>query len=231
MTETNTTTVESEERSYLEKVKRKIQGELDAVNAQLDTDANQSVNPLSSSNAERINTILQGAECVYMNKSYRSTIEISNFAQQINRNEDLIPIERHGEEPAISECQDRAEELGRGRAALEEFFDSGHKSLGIVCKTQEQAETVYQHVKSLSDAIFLIDPTSTAFHDGVIVSTAHLAKGLEFDEVVLPFCDDENYSSIIDRHMLYVGCTRAMHKLTLTYSGTRSRFLQNNVSS
>lgn len=189
-------------------------------------DANQSVNPLSSSTAEKINAIFHEAECVYMNKSYRSTIQISNLAQRINRNKNLIPIERHGEDPEFRLCANEAEELNRVRSVLATFFDSDYKSLGIVCKTQEQANAVYNHVQDLSNSIFLIDPTSSAFNEGVTISTAHLAKGLEFDEVILPFCNDKNYASVIDRHMLYVGCTRGMHKLTLTYSGELPAFLR-----
>ena len=48
-----------------------------------------------------------------------------------------------------------------------------------------------------------------------------MAKGLEFDEVIIPQTDDRNYHSEIDRSMLYVAVTRAMHRLTLTYSGTK----------
>lgn len=59
-----------------------------------------------------------------------------------------------------------------------------------------------------------------------MVATAYLAKGLEFDEVVIPFCSDREYNTTIDRHMLYVACTRAMHKLSLTHTGGLSRFLK-----
>ena len=45
-----------------------------------------------------------------------------------------------------------------------------------------------------------------------------MAKGLEFDEVIIPQADDKNYHSSTDKSMLYVAVTRAMHKLTLTYS-------------
>jgi DNA helicase-2/ATP-dependent DNA helicase PcrA len=48
-----------------------------------------------------------------------------------------------------------------------------------------------------------------------------MAKGLEFDEVIIPQVEEGNYYSEIDRSMLYVAATRAMHRLTLTYSGTK----------
>ena len=58
-----------------------------------------------------------------------------------------------------------------------------------------------------------------------MVSAVSMCKGLEFDEVLIPDVDCENYSSEYDRGLLYVACTRAMHKLTLLYTGEKSRFL------
>ena len=52
-----------------------------------------------------------------------------------------------------------------------------------------------------------------------------MAKGLEFDEVIVPDADNRNYGSDYDRNLLYIACTRAMHKLTLFYTGSPSPFL------
>lgn len=51
------------------------------------------------------------------------------------------------------------------------------------------------------------------------VCTAHMAKGLEFDAVVVRGVSDRNYHTSMDRNLLYVACTRAMHRLTLTFAG------------
>lgn len=188
-------------------------------------DANQSVNPLNSSSAESIRQALPGSDCVFMNKSYRSTMEISSLAQQIRHNPDLVPIERHGEEPEFIKCADSEEELSVVRKCVADYLESTFKSLGIVCKTQEQAEQVFEHIKDLSTTIHRIDSGSTQFNDGITVANAHLAKGLEFDCVILPFCDKKTYQSEIDRQMLYVGCTRAMHRLTLVHSGVLTQLI------
>ena len=58
------------------------------------------------------------------------------------------------------------------------------------------------------------------------MTTAYLAKGLEFDCVILPGADKENYKSEIDRRMLYIGVTRALHKLTLLYTGELTDFVK-----
>lgn len=65
----------------------------------------------------------------------------------------------------------------------------------------------------------MLTPHAAVFHQGVTVCTAYLAKGLEFDHVIVPDVSDNNYSTLIDKNMLYVACTRAMHNLTLTYTG------------
>lgn len=188
-------------------------------------DAKQSVNPLSSSTAEGIGAALGRADCVYLNKSYRSTIEISNLAQNINRNEDLIPIERHGDTPEILACADTEAEHAVLRERVAAFLKSDHRSLAVLCKTQEDAEAAHAALSELDAPIHLLDTDSTTFHEGVIVATAYLAKGLEFDEVIVPHVSATNYRDEIDRHMLYVAVTRAMHKLTLTHSGKRSPLL------
>lgn len=46
-----------------------------------------------------------------------------------------------------------------------------------------------------------------------------MAKGLEFDEVVIPRADNRTYCSQMDRGPLFIACTRAMHRLTLLYTG------------
>lgn len=60
----------------------------------------------------------------------------------------------------------------------------------------------------------------------MIVCTAHLAKGLEFDQVLVPEVTDRNYCTSMDRNLLYVACTRAMHRLVLTHAGRLTPMLE-----
>ena len=189
-------------------------------------DAHQSVNPLSASSAETIREVLPGSECLYMNRSYRSTVEIMELAQTIQRNPHLVPLERHGERPQMVACHDAEEELSQVRRGLEAFLASAHHSLGILCKTQDQADSLYAKLHGVEGGIHLLHARSNTFRSGVIVATAHLAKGLEFDQVIVPFCSEDNFHTLIDRHMLYVACTRAMHRLLLTYTSRPSPFLE-----
>jgi DNA helicase II / ATP-dependent DNA helicase PcrA len=187
-------------------------------------DSNQSVNPYSSSSITKIHSIFPKADTVELLKSYRSTIEIINFARQINPNSKIIPIERHGPLPQIRKSGSWADELADVKQAAAEFLNSHHRSLAIVCKTQVQAQQIYEELTELHKHIHLLHFSSEQFHEGIMVTSCHMAKGLEFDQVVVPLVDASNYKTEMDRSLLYIACTRAMHVLTLTFHGEQSSF-------
>lgn len=186
-------------------------------------DVTQQVNPYSASSAETIERVFPMGDIIKLNRSYRSTLEITAFARTIRPNPDLIPLERHGPVPDVSGFSSNIEEAGAIRTMLEAFRNSGHQSMGILCKTSDQSEFLYGELKA-SD-VHLLTAESTAFKHGVNITTIHLSKGLEFDEVVVPFVSAGNYTTEVDKSMLYIACTRAMHKLSLTFTKDRSRFI------
>jgi DNA helicase-2/ATP-dependent DNA helicase PcrA len=186
-------------------------------------DVNQMVNPYSASSAETIERVFPDAEVVKLHRSYRSTIEITTFAQRIAPNPDLIPLERHGQEPSLVRCDNPEEERQTLQRLVAAFQHGGKQSLGIICKTLRQATQLHQALQSLG--IHLLTAESTTFKEGIVVTTAYLAKGLEFDEVIVPFVSARVYKTEVDKGLLYVACTRAMHQLTLTYVGDLTPFL------
>lgn len=192
-------------------------------------DASQSVNPYGSSTAGMISKTFVTGEVMKLCKSYRSTYEITDFAQRIRSNDELEPVERHGEKPEIYRFTSPEKEIAGIADLISTFKKSGYKSLGIVCKTELQAKEIDEQLKKYTDEVYFLSNQNTAFVKGIIITSAHMAKGLEFDEVIIPQTDNKNYHSEIDRSMLYVATTRAMHKLTLTYSGRKSELLHNNT--
>lgn len=181
-------------------------------------DSNQHVNPYGYSASDAIVRVFPGADSVKITKSYRSTFEITKFAQRIRQNPDIEAIERHGKNPQILSCKDFNEETLSIKQLIDEFVNSNYKSLGIICKTQSQAESLYKRLSSSYKQIFVLSSESSTFMSGLMITSAHMAKGLEFDQVIVPFCDEDNYKTITDKQMLYVACTRAMHRLDLTFS-------------
>ena len=193
-------------------------------------DAHQAVNPYSASTAAQIESVFREAVCVSLHTSYRSTWEITRFAQRVLPNPELIAIERHGPEPQVLAFADRRRQLEAIRAAVDDFRASGHNTLAILCRTQKQAERMATQLRpedgSRSD-VQLLNEASQSFGHGVVVCTAYMAKGLEFDRVLVTDASDDNYRTQMDRHLLYVACTRARHLLTLTHTGAPTSLIEN----
>ena len=186
-------------------------------------DFGQCVDPCHAHTLADLRRIYQDADFVELNKSYRSTYEIIQFAKRIQPAAPE-PVERHGEEPVLLPCAGATEELERIESLIEMFQHSRFASLGILVKTNPDAEALYEKL-SQRDAVHLLAPESSRFINGVSIASIRMAKGLEFDAVVIPDADAETYATEYDRNLLYVACTRAMHRLSLLYTGERSRLI------
>ncbi|HMG89715.1 MAG TPA: 3'-5' exonuclease, partial [Chryseolinea sp.] len=187
-------------------------------------DVSQRVNPYSSSSADDINRVFPHADTVKLLRSYRSTLEITEFAQAIQPNPDQIAMERHGEIPQVLGFANNSEEIAEVRKMMMSFLSSENQSMGILCKTEQEAERLHAELKGTG--VHLITSESTSFDNGVIITTVHLSKGLEFDEVIVPFASARNYHTDVERSMMYIACTRAMHRLVLTYVNEKSPFIE-----
>ena len=207
-------------------------------------DFGQSVNPNHLHGLEDLRTIYDKAQFVELNKSYRSTYEIMRFAKKIHHVSALEPVKRHGEPPALIPCLDAADEIRKIREAIRCFRTGKNVSLGIILKTDAAAKDMYEVLAGYDGVeenqveenqvegngeeacdISLLTRESTSFQNGISITSVRMSKGLEFDEVLIPQADCRTYTSDFDRGLLYIACTRAMHRLTLTYSGKETEFI------
>ena len=186
-------------------------------------DFGQNVHPQSSASKEIFLYLYDKMEFIELTKSYRSTYEIIDFAKKI-KDDKIEAIERHGERPRIISCKGHREEIVEIGTLVDSFQNSGLSSAGILCKSREAAEKLFNELNK-KYKVSLLDFNSTKFQEGVIITTLYMAKGLEFDEVIIPRANAETYLSEWDRGLLYIGVTRAMHKLSLTYSGTITKLI------
>ncbi|HEK4871127.1 TPA: ATP-binding domain-containing protein [Clostridioides difficile] len=178
----------------------------------------QLVNPNHTHTLDDMRQLYNEGELVTLNKSYRSTFEIINFAKKVQDVSSLEPIERHGEEPALVKCTNKQDEVSKIKIEIEEFKKSDNATLGIILKTDSDAEVIYNALKQ-EYSVNLISSESSSFTKGVSITSIKMSKGLEFDEVIIPSVNSKTYYSDYDRSLLYIACTRAMHKLKLTYTG------------
>lgn len=187
-------------------------------------DASQAVNPHGAATAAEIHQVFPQADVVRLFRSYRSTYEITRFTQRIMANPDLVAVERHGPEPEIKGFHRSIDEEEGIRQLVTRFRSSGHQSLAILCKTSQGAKAMSKLLQGPD--VSLLTEESSSFRAGVIITAVPLAKGLEFDEVVVPFVSAVQYQTDLDKRLLYIACTRALHRLTVTFTKERSRFLK-----
>ncbi|MDD3364065.1 MAG: 3'-5' exonuclease [Syntrophomonas sp.] len=187
-------------------------------------DFGQFINPNHLNTLGDLRQLYEGAEFVELNKSYRSTYEIITFTKRIQNVASLEAAPRHGKAPDLIYCRNEREELAQIMEKIDAFQASENVTLGIILKTNGMAKSLYD-VLSRNYEVHLISPASTTFVNGISITSIQMSKGLEFDEVIIPAANNKTYSSEYDRNLLYIACTRAMHRLSLTYNGERTRLI------
>ena len=65
------------------------------------------------------------------------------------------------------------------------------------------------------------------YKNKVLVTTCATAKGIEFDAVIIPNADEENYQNNLDKNIIYISSTRALHKLFFVSKKSPSKFIKN----
>ncbi|PZD93214.1 DNA helicase UvrD [Paenibacillus sambharensis] len=166
-----------------------------------------------------------------LKQSYRSTLEIIEFANTILPYTDTglpaaQPVFRSGEPVEVVRCAGTDERDQRVRSYIEEQVAGGMRTVAVICRTDEECRSVHGMLEREGVEVSLILEGQQAYKGGVSVVPVYMAKGLEFDAVLLPDVDEGRYTaSPADAKLLYVGCTRALHRLTLLHIGEASPLL------
>lgn len=186
-------------------------------------DINQSIYAHNNNDFMEV-TAKEGIERIILTKSYRSTQEIVEFTKYLaTSGTDIEPFNRHGEKPTIIEVSN--EELMERNIVriIEEWRKKGNQTIAVIGKTQKESNAIYQSLKKSID-VHLIEKGTISYEKGISVIPAYLAKGIEFDAVIL--FNISSYKTEIERELFYTACTRAMHELCLfTVKGQENLFL------
>ncbi|HMM33032.1 MAG TPA: UvrD-helicase domain-containing protein, partial [Clostridia bacterium] len=190
-------------------------------------DENQAIHPyMNVGSYETIAQVFPKESTLFLklSKSYRSTYEISAFAAKLLGQDAAQSIARHGEEPIMNGFSNLSElqnTLMNDAAALTE---QGHSSVGILTRTKREAVELSMALRrKLRHKTILSGDEGYA--RGVIVMPAYLAKGLEFDAVLIYNASAKSYAYEDERLYLYTACTRALHVLRVYYVGQPSALL------
>ncbi|MGD9568227.1 MAG: UvrD-helicase domain-containing protein [Sedimentibacter sp.] len=163
---------------------------------------------------------------IFLNKSYRSSYEISRFSEKLLDKELKTEyFKRNEEEPEIISLKDENSIEEKIIENIDKYKSHGYNSIAVICKNRNEAANLYFRLKGKIN-IKLVDYMGEQNLTGVIIVPVYLAKGLEFDAVLVYGADDNNYNNVFDRKLLYVACTRALHRLSLYYTGKISRFIK-----
>ncbi|WP_371372568.1 UvrD-helicase domain-containing protein [Sporomusa aerivorans] len=160
-----------------------------------------------------------------VNYSYRSAKEIVGLFNKIlpaSRSK-AIPVYEIGRQPVIEPAPSALDALRRTLAVIDEFRQLGCKSIGILTKQEADSLKLYQGLQAAAPELTqlnLITGSALSYHGGITVAPISLAKGLEFDGVIIWNASEQKFTAAYqDAKLLYVAVSRAMYYLHIFHQG------------
>ncbi|MCC3358446.1 RNA polymerase recycling motor HelD [Bacillus sp. REN16] len=170
-----------------------------------------------------------------LQKSYRTTIEIMNTANQLLELLKLDlpmvePVVRHGEKPIFHQINnDEKETVNVLKEVIRKLYDENMKTVAIIGKTNKECQKLAKAFKKHSDLpVQLLKENEEINKEEVVIVSSHLSKGLEFDAVIVYSNEEKFYNNEIDIKLLYVSMTRPLHRLHF-FGTDLTNFLLDNV--
>ena len=161
--------------------------------------------------------------------SYRSTEEITNFANQFLTQENRVELTaRIGNLPQVYYANESSQMIEGLIHQIEETAEMAkYWRTAIIAKTVEECQALYNQLTTAQkEYVQLLTDEEDFMKKSLIIIPTYLAKGLEFDRVYAWNISPENYHTEQDKLILYTVCTRAMHELNLLVIGKRSPLLE-----
>ncbi|MHA8137795.1 RNA polymerase recycling motor HelD [Lactobacillaceae bacterium Scapto_B20] len=157
---------------------------------------------------------------IELNKSYRSTEQITDFSKYLLPDGSKIEsFAREGSLPTIKVTDNESASL----QALQRVIESeAGETIAVIGKTLADCERLNEQLNQLGVKNVLLKTENQRLTNGVLVIPSYLAKGLEFDSVVMWDASKQQYPDEEDRQLVYTICTRAMHDLTVISTGELS---------
>ncbi len=164
----------------------------------------------------------------FLDRSYRSTREIVEFTKSLlPGGEAIVPFERSGRKPLLSKVSSSEKRATRIIEDLAALKAEGFDSIAVITKTAAESREAYEALTTQGcEALWLITKETLTYEKGATVIPAYLAKGVEFDAVLIYDASSQAYNRESERKLFYTACTRAMHRLLLYSTGEWTPFIQ-----
>lgn len=165
-------------------------------------------------------------ERIVLTKSYRSTKPITDFTTYFApSNEGISAFERHGTLPSVIQLPGESNYKNALLEMIETRKKEGHETIAVICKSMQECKK-YKKLLDEDVEINLVCTNTKEYQHGVVFIPVYLAKGIEFDAVIIPDASETNYHTEKDRYLFYTACTRAMHDLTTVFMDKPSPFIK-----
>lgn len=185
---------------------------------------------------DEVRDVLGNCELISFRKSYRTTDEIMTVANSIAESLNLETSElsiRHGENVTFNQVK-KENIPAYIKNKIIEYKEKGYKTIAVISKYPIQSSYINDDLSFEGLTVLNIDEKTdiTANGNGISTISNYLAKGLEFDAVILNDVSEEIYNSDnpSDMKMLYVSLTRALHEMDVVYSKNITRPLAKFVN-
>lgn len=186
-------------------------------------DVNQCIEKTLSKEYLQLTADFLGCNVYNLNKTYRSTQEIASFANNMIGIKNVEYVNRRGQSPKVIQTENQGQTIAK--IITEECSDFDH--IAIICKCNKEAKEICKQLNGKIDYVLMKEPED--YKNKVLVTTCATAKGIEFDAVIVPNADEENYKNNLDKNILYISSTRALHKLYFTCQNQPSKYLKNAI--
>ncbi|MDF2936328.1 MAG: helicase UvrD [Paenibacillaceae bacterium] len=167
-------------------------------------------------------------ETFQLNRSYRSTMEIIEFANGVIAHSGVnvspaVPVFRSGEQVRVEQAAKRLPAIVQ---AVHELLAEAHGTIAVIGRTEKECAVIHKDLVAAGFSPSLLTASQQSYGGGLSVLPVYLSKGFEFDAVLVADVDESRYKdSPRDAKLLYVACTRALHDLRLQYTGRPSPLL------
>ena len=181
----------------------------------------------------RNNTFNNNCEIKYLLKSYRTTTEIMDSANNISsyiKLDTAKPVIRHGDNVNYINYDNVDKQIDIIKRILNQYKEKKYKTVAIICKNNEETTQIRNRLQKDKIVVNNITDSDTQYYGGICTITSYLAKGLEFDGVIVANASEKEYRSDkdIDMKLLYVSMTRPLHELNILYRNNLVKPLQNS---